>query len=99
MFIQTLLYTAVLPAMVQEYSLFFQDGCWGCLDDIQQLREEALATLLDHVQAVYAALRTKQDYCFMNDGQEVRYSFQNPVFFGHNCINLIHSTIFCEKPM
>ncbi len=46
------------------------------MDDIQQLREDSLATLLDHVQAVYSALHAKHDYCFMNDGQKVTHVFK-----------------------
>ena len=49
-----------------------QEGCWGCFDDFQLLCVEGLATFLDSIQAVFGALRSHTDYCFIGDGQEVR---------------------------
>ena len=51
--------------------MLFQDGCWSCFDEVQLLHKEALSILLHHVQAVFNAVKTKQDYVILGDNLEV----------------------------
>ena len=51
--------------------MLFQDGCWSCFDEVQLLHKEALSILLHHVQAVFSAVKTKQDYVILGDNLEV----------------------------
>ncbi|XP_070568705.1 dynein axonemal heavy chain 5-like isoform X4 [Ptychodera flava] len=47
------------------------DGCWGCFDEFQNLQKDALAILLDHIHVVTAAIKAKQKYCTLGDGDDV----------------------------
>ncbi|XP_067674368.1 uncharacterized protein [Haliotis asinina] len=47
------------------------DGCWGCFDEAQSLNREAMAVLLDHVQCVLQALKARQPFTSLLDGQEI----------------------------
>lgn len=51
---------------------FHQDDSWGCFDEFQLLNSQAVAVVLDHVQAVLRALKAKSKKCFLADGEEVR---------------------------
>ena len=53
--------------------MLFQDGCWSCFDEVQLLHKEALSILLHHVQAVFNAVKTKQDYVILGDNLEVSH--------------------------
>lgn len=50
---------------------YFQDGSWGCFDEFQLLNAQAVAVVLDHVQAVLTALKARSKKCFLADGEEV----------------------------
>ncbi|XP_041355189.1 dynein gamma chain, flagellar outer arm-like isoform X3 [Gigantopelta aegis] len=47
------------------------DGCWGCFDESHNLNREAMAVLLDHVQCILSALKCKQGFMSLLDGQEI----------------------------
>lgn len=49
-----------------------QDGCWCILDEGHSLCKEAMSVLLDHVNSVLTALKTKNYFTTLADGQEVR---------------------------
>ena len=62
------------PHFASQCCCVLQDGCWGCFDELQLIRREAVAVLLEHVQAIQSALRADQDYCMVGDGQEVPFT-------------------------
>ncbi|XP_025098007.1 LOW QUALITY PROTEIN: dynein gamma chain, flagellar outer arm-like [Pomacea canaliculata] len=47
------------------------DGCWGCFDEGQMLSKDALAVLMDHIQAIISAMRAKQNFMYLVDGAEI----------------------------
>ncbi|XP_071818739.1 dynein axonemal heavy chain 5-like isoform X4 [Apostichopus japonicus] len=56
------------------------DGSWGCFDEFQLLNAQAVAVVLDHVQAVLTALKARSKKCFLADGEEVQLN-GNIAFF------------------
>lgn len=48
-----------------------QEGCWCLFDEAQSINSEAMAVLLDHVDAVLNAVKSKHTYATLGDGQEV----------------------------
>ena len=49
----------------------FQDGCWGCFDDVHNLSQDGVAVLLDHAQSIFSALKNRAGYCYVGDGHQV----------------------------
>ncbi|KAJ8314952.1 hypothetical protein KUTeg_007102 [Tegillarca granosa] len=47
------------------------EGCWCLFDEAQSINSEAMAVLLDHVDAVLNALKSKHNYATLGDGQEI----------------------------
>ncbi|XP_070190368.1 uncharacterized protein [Littorina saxatilis] len=47
------------------------DGCWGCFDEGQSLSRSAMSVLMDHVQSIILACRSKQSFMVLVDGTEV----------------------------
>ncbi|XP_059166583.1 dynein axonemal heavy chain 8-like [Physella acuta] len=47
------------------------DGCWGFLKGVQSLNPQGLSVLVDHVQSIVQALRSKQTYMQLVDGTEI----------------------------
>ncbi|KAL5009692.1 hypothetical protein ScPMuIL_011997 [Solemya velum] len=47
------------------------DGCWCVLDEGHSLCKEAMSVLLDHINSVLTALKTRNYFTTLADGQEV----------------------------
>ncbi|KAK3577475.1 hypothetical protein CHS0354_032326 [Potamilus streckersoni] len=47
------------------------DGCWCLFDDAQSLGKMAMSVLINHVESILIALKTKQTCTFLWDGVEV----------------------------
>src|SRR6218665_1671302 len=47
------------------------DGCWSCFDGVHRLQRQTLKILIDNVQSVMDAIRTKISHCVLTSGSQV----------------------------